>query len=39
MSIGLYLLFAYMLMVRTQLLYLEQLLEAKHGRLLSEIEL
>ena len=37
MSIGLYLLFAYMLMVRTQMLYLQQLLEAKQGRLLSEI--
>lgn len=36
MSIGLYLLFAYMLMVRTQMLYLEHLLEAKQGRLLSE---
>ncbi|MBI1824451.1 MAG: cytochrome c biogenesis protein CcsA [Nitrospirae bacterium] len=39
MSIGLYLLFAYMLMVRTQMLYLEYLLEAKQGRLLSEIQL
>ena len=37
MSIGLYLLFAYMLMVRTQMLYLQQLLEAKQGKLLSEI--
>ncbi len=37
MSIGLYLLLAYLLMVRTQMLYLEHLLEAKQGRLLSEV--
>jgi len=37
MSVGLYLLLAYMLIVRTQMLYLEHLLEAKQGRLLSEI--
>ena len=39
MSIGLYLLFTYMLMVRTQMLYLRRLLEAKQGRLLSQVEL
>ena len=39
MSIGLYLLFAYMLMVRTQMLYLEHLLESKQGRLLGEAKL
>jgi len=36
MSIGIALLFTYMLMVRTQMLYLEYLLEAKQGRLMSE---
>ncbi|MFQ5598319.1 MAG: heme ABC transporter permease CcmC [Nitrospiria bacterium] len=36
MSIGIGLLFTYMLMVRTQMLYLEHLLEAKQGRFLSE---
>ncbi len=36
MSVGIALLFTYMLMVRTQMLYLEHLLEAKRGRLLSE---
>ncbi len=35
MSIGMSLLFSYMLMVRTQLLYLNRLLDAKKGRLLS----
>lgn len=35
MSIGFSLLFTYMLMVRTQMLYLQRLLEAKRGRLLS----
>ncbi len=35
MSLGMSLLFAYMLMVRTQLLYLNHLLDAKKGRLLS----
>lgn len=39
MSIGSTLLFSYMVMVRTQLLYLEQLLEAKKGRLLGEVHL
>jgi heme exporter protein C len=39
MAIGVSLLFAYMLMVRTQLLYLRQLLEAKKGRLLSQVRL
>jgi len=38
MSIGLYFLFAYLLIVRTQMLYLEHLLEAKQGRLLSEVQ-
>ncbi|MFQ5949712.1 MAG: heme ABC transporter permease CcmC [Nitrospiria bacterium] len=38
MSIGSSLLFAYMLMVRTQMLYLKYLLEAKQGRLLSEVQ-
>jgi heme exporter protein C len=37
MSIGFYLLFAYMLMVRTQMLYLQHLLEAKRGRMLSKV--
>ncbi len=35
MSVGFYLLFGYMLAVRTQMLYLQQLREAKKGRLLS----
>lgn len=39
MSVGFYLLFTYMLMVRTQMLYLTSLLEAKQGRLLSQVEL
>ena len=39
MSIGVSLLFGYMVMVRTQLLYLRQLLEAKKGRLLSQVHL
>jgi heme exporter protein C len=39
MSIGLSLLLAYMLMVRTQMLYLEQLLKAKQGRLLGRLEM
>jgi heme exporter protein C len=39
MSVGFSLLFFYMLMVRTQMLYLKQLLEAKKGRLLSEVHL
>ena len=39
MSIGFYLLFAYMLMVRTQMLYLQHLLEAKRGRMLSKVHL
>jgi heme exporter protein C len=38
-GIGVSLLFVYMLMVRTQLLYLGQLLEAKKGRLLSRVHL
>ncbi len=36
MGVGVSILFAYMLMVRTQMLYLQHLLEAKQGRLLSE---
>ena len=36
MAVGFYLLFLYMAMVRTQMLYLEQLREAKKGRLLSQ---
>jgi heme exporter protein C len=36
MSIGCWLLFAYMVMVRTQILYLTDLLHAKKGRLLSQ---
>ncbi|RMH09718.1 MAG: cytochrome C assembly protein [Nitrospirae bacterium] len=36
MSIGMSLLFAYMLILRTQLLYLSRLLETKRGRLLSQ---
>jgi|SRR5579884_1606870 len=39
MSIGFYLLFTYMLMVRTQMLYLQHLLEAKRGRMLSKVHL
>jgi len=36
MSIGFSILFVYMLMVRTQMLYLEYLLEGKQGRLLTD---
>jgi len=39
MSIGMSLLFSYMLMVRTQLLYLDRLLHAKKGRLLSQFHM
>jgi len=39
MALGVSLLFTYMLMVRTQMLYLSQLLEAKKGRLLSRVHL
>jgi heme exporter protein C len=39
MSVGFSLLLFYMLMVRTQMLYLTQLLEAKKGRLLSQVHL
>jgi len=39
MAVGISLLFVYMLMVRTQMLYLKQLLEAKKGRLLSRAHL
>jgi heme exporter protein C len=39
MSFGVTLLFVYMLMTRTQLLYLNQLLEAKKGRLLTRVNL
>ncbi len=39
MSIGFTLLFTYMLMIRTQMLYLINLLEAKQGRLLSQVHL
>ena len=39
MSLGFNLLFIYMLMIRTQMLYLTNLLEAKKGRLLSQIHL
>lgn len=39
MAIGSSLLFFYMLMVRTQMLYLSRLLEAKKGRFLSEVHL
>ncbi len=39
MSIGMSLLFSYMLMVRTQMLYLTHLLNAKKGRLLSQFHL
>ena len=36
MSLGAWLLFAYMVMVRTQILYLTDLLQAKKGRLFSQ---
>ena len=39
MSLGLNLLFIYMLMIRTQMLYLTNLLQAKKGRLLSQVHL
>ena len=39
MSIGMSLLFSYMLMVRTQLLYLDRLLHTKKGRLLSQFHM
>ncbi|HEY5599498.1 MAG TPA: heme ABC transporter permease CcmC [Candidatus Manganitrophaceae bacterium] len=39
MSIGLTLLLTYMIMVRTQMIYLQRLLEAKQGRLLSQVQL
>jgi heme exporter protein C len=39
MTIGYYLLFTYMVMVRTRMLYLQHLLEAKKGRLLSQAHL
>src|SRR3990172_7328537 len=39
MSIGFYLLFSYMVMIRTRMLYLGHLLEAKKGRLLSQAHL
>ncbi|MFY9269422.1 MAG: heme ABC transporter permease CcmC [Candidatus Manganitrophaceae bacterium] len=39
MSVGFYLLLTYMLMVRTQMLYLQRLLEAKQGRMLSKAHL
>ena len=39
MSFGFYLLFTYMIMIRTRMLYLEHLLEAKKGRLLSQAHL
>ena len=39
MSVGFTLLFVYMLMVRTQMLYLTSLLSAKKGRLLSQVHL
>ncbi len=39
MTVGFYLLFTYMIMVRTRMLYLEHLLEAKKGRLLSQAHL
>lgn len=38
MTLGIYLLFTYMLMVRTQMLYLQHLLEAKKGRLLTRTQ-
>lgn len=39
MSVGMSLLFSYMLMIRTQQLYLNRLLHAKKGRLLSQFHL
>jgi heme exporter protein C len=39
MTAGFYLLFTYMIMIRTRMLYLEHLLEAKKGRLLSQARL
>lgn len=39
MTIGFYLLFTYMVMVRTRMLYLGHLLEAKKGRFLSQAQL
>jgi len=39
MSIGMSLLFSYMLMIRTQMLYLRHLLGAKRGGLISEVDL
>jgi len=39
MTVGLILLFVYMLMVRTQMLYLTHLLRAKQGRLLTQVHL
>ncbi len=39
MSIGMSLLFSHMLMIRTQLLYLNRLLDAKKGRLLSRFQM
>jgi heme exporter protein C len=39
MTTGFYLLFTYMVMIRTRLLYLRHLLEAKKGRLLSQVQL
>ncbi|MBI4715966.1 MAG: cytochrome c biogenesis protein CcsA [Nitrospirae bacterium] len=39
MTVGFYLLFTYMVMIRTRMLYLEHLLEAKKGRLLSQAHL
>ena len=39
MTVGLILLFVYMLMVRTQMLYLTRLLQAKQGRLLTQVRL
>jgi heme exporter protein C len=39
MSIGVSLLLVYMIMVRTQFIYLNQLLEAKKGRLLTQVHL
>jgi hypothetical protein len=39
MGIGFSILFVYMLIVRTQMLYLSSLLSAKKGRLLSQVHL
>jgi len=39
MSVGMSLLFSYMLMIRTQLLYLNRLLDAKKGRLLHQFHM